>query len=318
MTAPAPEWYPDPTGRHEHRYWDGQRWTEHVADGGVQLADPLPADAAGDAPRQPEPDAGSAVPAEAEVPADPAPPTTTDPAPPTMAAAARPAAGGVRSDLLDGGYAETGSGEVVILQNRKMLKVTLGPDVYARQGAMVAFQGAVDFDYQGSGVGKFLKKALTGEGLPLMRCSGRGEVFLANDADDVHILWLEGAGITVNGHNILAFDPALTWDVERVKGVGMLAGGLFNTTLTGSGWVAITTHGTPVALRTDQPTFADVDAAVAWSTSLRTTVNRTVKAGALIGRGSGEAAQLAFQGDGFVIVQASEGATVPPHSHGNS
>ena len=40
-----------------------------------------------------------------------------------------------------------------------------------------------------------------------------------------------------------------------------------------------------------------------------------MKAGALIGRGSGEAVQLAFRGQGFVLVQASEGPTVPPHNH---
>jgi len=33
MTSPA-AWHPDPYGRHEHRYWDGLRWTEHVSDGG--------------------------------------------------------------------------------------------------------------------------------------------------------------------------------------------------------------------------------------------------------------------------------------------
>jgi hypothetical protein len=32
---PAASWYPDPLGRHEHRYWDGERWTVHVADQGV-------------------------------------------------------------------------------------------------------------------------------------------------------------------------------------------------------------------------------------------------------------------------------------------
>ncbi|MCW2913459.1 MAG: hypothetical protein JWN52_1527 [Actinomycetia bacterium] len=35
----------------------------------------------------------------------------------------------------------------------------------------------------------------------------------------------------------------------------------------------------------------------------------------LIGRGSGEAMQLAYQGQGFVLIQASEGPTVPTHSH---
>jgi hypothetical protein len=40
VNAPA-AWHPDPTGRHEHRYWDGERWTEHVADAGVAATDPL-------------------------------------------------------------------------------------------------------------------------------------------------------------------------------------------------------------------------------------------------------------------------------------
>lgn len=36
-----PDWYPDQTGRYELRYWDGSRWTEHVASGGRQGIDPL-------------------------------------------------------------------------------------------------------------------------------------------------------------------------------------------------------------------------------------------------------------------------------------
>lgn len=37
-----PEWYPDPTGRHHYRYWDGSVWTEDVATDGVVTTDPLP------------------------------------------------------------------------------------------------------------------------------------------------------------------------------------------------------------------------------------------------------------------------------------
>ena len=32
-------WKPDPTGRHELRYHDGDRWTDHVSDRGVQAYD---------------------------------------------------------------------------------------------------------------------------------------------------------------------------------------------------------------------------------------------------------------------------------------
>jgi hypothetical protein len=33
-------WYPDPTGRHEQRYWDGRQWSSRVADNGVKADDP--------------------------------------------------------------------------------------------------------------------------------------------------------------------------------------------------------------------------------------------------------------------------------------
>ena len=255
----------------------------------------------------------------AAVPAPPAPTAASVPAPPAPSmggGGGMSGIGGISTELLtDERFAENQSNERVVRQNSRLLKIRLGEDILAKQGSMVAFQGQIDFDYEGSGAAKFLKKAVTGEGMPLMRCTGQGELFLADIGQQVHIITLEGAGLTVNGRNVLAFEPSLSWDIERIKGAGMMAGGLFNTRLEGHGWVAITTDGDPVVLQTDQPTFADTDAAVAWSSSLTTSINRTVKAQALVGRGSGEAVQLAFQGQGIVIVQPSEGGIVPPHTH---
>jgi hypothetical protein len=37
----APGWYSDPSGRHQHRYFDGSTWSEHVSDNGIQALDPL-------------------------------------------------------------------------------------------------------------------------------------------------------------------------------------------------------------------------------------------------------------------------------------
>lgn len=37
--APMAGWYPDPSGRHELRYWDGKGWTSHVRDGAAQGTD---------------------------------------------------------------------------------------------------------------------------------------------------------------------------------------------------------------------------------------------------------------------------------------
>ena len=205
------------------------------------------------------------------------------------------------------------------LQNSKMLRVLLNGEVLARQGSMVAFQGQMDFEHQGSGgLGKMLKKAVSGEGAPLMKARGQGQIFFANNADEIHLVFLQNEAISVNGTNILAFEQSLQWDISTIGGgaAGMLAGGVFNTLLQGTGWVALTSHGTPVILNTAQaPTFADAQAAICWSANLETNMNSTFKAGALIGRGSGEMAQIQFNGQGFVIVQASEGPVVPPHSH---
>jgi hypothetical protein len=41
MNGPAPGWQPDPTGRHEYRYWDGTKWSDDVSDGGVTANDPV-------------------------------------------------------------------------------------------------------------------------------------------------------------------------------------------------------------------------------------------------------------------------------------
>ncbi len=41
MSEHAADWYPDPAGRHQHRYWDGTAWTEHVSDHGRQSVDPI-------------------------------------------------------------------------------------------------------------------------------------------------------------------------------------------------------------------------------------------------------------------------------------
>ncbi|MCX6402104.1 MAG: AIM24 family protein [Propionibacteriales bacterium] len=360
MTAAA--WHPDPTGRHELRYWDGSQWTDHVSDQGVQSTSPVhaPADSGaatasdssdssagwvGSAEVEAEAgsDAGSAEPVQAtqqfaEQPMETqyAPQSAADPQyaaqPVVEQYAAQPggyqggqqpagqqpygdAFAGITGDLIDGRFSEK-DGVGASLQNKRMLRVRVVEPFMAKQGAMVAYQGNVAFNFQGGGAAKFLKKAFTGEGLSLMRVEGQGDVFLADGAREVHILHLNNSGLSVSGSNVLAFSASLDWNVERVKGGSIAAGGLFNTTLRGTGWVAITTDGQPVVLNAaEAPTFADAQALVAWSVHLQTSIKSSFTAGSLIGRGSGEAFQVAFSGQGFVIVQPSEGGVVPPHTH---
>ena len=204
------------------------------------------------------------------------------------------------------------------LQNSSLLKVRLDNDrVQAKLGSMVAYQGDIRFEHQGGGLGRFFKKAVTGEGVKLMAATGVGDLFLAQDARKIMVLDLNNDRMTVNGDSILAFEGEVDWDVRRVEGAGRLAGGLFNVVLEGIGKVALTSHGEPVLLDTSTPTFADPDSAIAWSGGVRTSVRSDISFKTFMGRGSGETFQIAFEGPGWVLVQSSEGPTVPEHSHGN-
>jgi len=214
-----------------------------------------------------------------------------------------------------GEFQETQSQESFALQNSKLLKVRLDQiTIQAKQGAMVAYQGEVSFEHAGTGgMGRMLKKAVSGEGTTLMKMSGSGEVFLADTAQEIHLIKLENDAVTCNGKNVLAFDAGIDWDIQKVQGgaSAMMAGGLFNMSLQGTGWVAIISDGPPVLLNTgDAPTFADPQAAITWSSGVSTSIKTDVKLKNFIGRGSGESLQMAFQGAGWVLVQPSEGRPV--------
>lgn len=205
------------------------------------------------------------------------------------------------------------------LQNSKLLKATVnGGTFFARRGAMVAYQGQAQFQYQGalSGEGsmkdklmKAAKGAISGEGVPLMKVSGQAEVFLADDSADIFLIDLDGSdALSINGTNVLAFESSLNYDIKLVTNAGAFAGaGLFNTIVYGQGRVAITSRGTPVVLETtNQPTYVDPNAAICWSANLQVNMQRSEGMGGLLGRTSGESMQMQFSGPGFVVVQPAE------------
>lgn len=208
-------------------------------------------------------------------------------------------------------FTETESSESFSLQNHKLLKVELADvTIQAKLGAMVAYQGDVKFERAGTGgMARLMKKVATGEGVKLMTVSGTGEVFLADHAQEVHLLKLDDDKITVNSQNLLAFDAGIDWDIRKVEGAsGVLAGGLFNLELSGSGWVGLLSDGPPMLLQlTGEATFADPQAAITWSSGVKTSVKTDVNLKTLIGRGSGETLQMQFSGDGWLLVQPSEG-----------
>ncbi|MFG1792803.1 AIM24 family protein [Nocardia sp. NPDC049149] len=244
----------------------------------------------------------------------PAYPSAPAYSPPAAAPSPQQGALPMQSELFDPSHAEV-NGVGIQKQGGKMVKVAVNGEVMARAGSMVAYQGDMQFKALGSGgIGRAIQQRLTGEGVPLMNVSGRGDLFLADSAADVHLIDLDGTdGLTINGSNVLAFDTSLSYNIQRVQGAAGVASnaGLFNCVFTGRGRIAITTHGSPVVLNVDQPTYADPQAAVAWSSSLQTGIKRndSFGLGRLIGRSTGEGLTLSFSGRGFVIVQPSE---LPP------
>jgi uncharacterized protein (AIM24 family) len=217
---------------------------------------------------------------------------------------------------------EVQNAERFSLQNGKMLRAVLGQssgmtEFFARKGAMVAYQGGVNFDAQYQGWGEHLTRRITGEGLNLMRVSGSGTVFLANQAQDVHVLDLTGDGLTVDGNNVLAFERSLRWDLVRIDSQVAVAGaGAYNIELTGNGKVAVTTNGHPLVMRVTPQNyyFADADAVIAWTSSLQVSMQAAVTSSSVWRpRGNtGESWQMQFTGDGLVVVQPAE--LMPPYS----
>ncbi|HEY8719068.1 AIM24 family protein [Pengzhenrongella sp.] len=208
-------------------------------------------------------------------------------------------------------FKENTSEDPFSLQNKKLLKIQMGyGPVWAKTGSMVAYQGDVRFENKGAGgLGKMFKSAVTGEGVDMMQCSGQGELFVADLASEVQIMYLENDAISVNGHNVLAFSSSIDWDIHRIQARGAaMTGGLYNVSLRGTGYVAITTEGEPVALDVaTAPTFGDAQAVVLWTAGV--TMDLRVDTGgikSMLRGGSGETFQMAFGGQGYVLVQPSE------------
>lgn len=198
------------------------------------------------------------------------------------------------------------------VENRATLQVNLQGTVFAKAGAMIAYRGDVKFSRKGvlaDGVGKLLKKAVTGEGMTLMKMEGNGRVYLADRNKRVHVLELAGESLCVNGNDLLALQSTLDWDIVMLKSVaGALAGGLFNVQIGGRGLVAITTHGDPLVLPVSAraPLCTDPQATVAWSGNLQPEIHTDISLGTLVGRTSGESVQMRFKGEGWVMVQPYE------------
>ncbi|MFJ4581522.1 TerD family protein [Streptomyces echinatus] len=209
-------------------------------------------------------------------------------------------------------FKETPTGQRWTQQNKKLIRVDLGiggQPVLARQGSMVLYQGKVDFSYKGAGFAGRIVGNATGQEMQLMRCTGQGQVFLAENSTHLHPVELQGDAICVSAENVLAFDESLQYEVRRIEGHGIPGGALFTMQFQGTGTIVVKTHGTPVVLPVTPTTFADCNAVVAWSAASQVIVSSQVRMRRNAYPGdTGESVNLQFRGapGNFIVVQPYE------------
>jgi uncharacterized protein (AIM24 family) len=204
------------------------------------------------------------------------------------------------------------------LETPRLLEININGRMSTKLGSMVSYRGQVKFTREGildQGIGGLFKKAISGEGMRLTYAEGQGKVYLADAGKKISILNLNNEGIVVNGNDVLAFEPSLDHKISMMKKIaGMMAGGLFNVSFSGSGLLAITPHYEPVTLRVTPgcPVFTDPNATVAWSAGLSPNIKTDVSLKTFFGRGSGESLQMVFEGEGFVVIQPYEEVYLSP------
>lgn len=189
---------------------------------------------------------------------------------------------------------------------------------FSRLGAMVAYQGNFKAEklllgpneqqgLLGAMVGLAARK-FTGENMPLMKVSGNGIYYMADQARHVSIITLRpDQSIAVESENLLAFTEDCKYGVRAIA-VGVISQkGFFTSELSAMGknsQVVITTDGNPIVLET--PCCVDPDAVVCW-TGRDPGVRSDVSWKTFIGQSSGESYYFEFNTPGdIVIVQPAE------------
>jgi uncharacterized protein (AIM24 family) len=195
--------------------------------------------------------------------------------------------------------------------------VAVGNDVlYAKKGAMIAYQGEFSFSKLILGPGdnlmqsaiRHVTRRLSGENMELMEVKGQGSCYFAELAKHAVVVNLnQGDRIGVESENLLAFTSACDYGV-RFIGSGIISQkGLFTSNITAKGpgaQICILSDGNPIMLQT--PCVVDPDAVICW-----TGADPSFKLGlnwkTFLGQTSGESYMLEFKNAGqTVIIQPSE------------
>ncbi|UGT40630.1 AIM24 family protein [Nocardia yamanashiensis] len=200
-------------------------------------------------------------------------------------------------------------------KSKKVIEAHLaGDSLRAIAGSMVAYEGNVQFKSAGFGGGDGvlagLKRRATGESLSLMECTGNGRVFFAVNGQHVTVVNLNNETLQVESQQLLAFAGQLRTNVAFAGLRGASTGaGLFTTTVSGTGQVALLSAGGPLIHLEVSPQFplvVDPDAFVASRGNLNQSFVTDVSWRSALGQDGGEAFSLRYDGHGVVLIQPAE------------
>jgi uncharacterized protein (AIM24 family) len=223
------------------------------------------------------------------------------------------------------------------LKNPYTLEINLRDNfAWTKPGSMVAYQGDIRFEADDNldrNMNTLLSKAVSGDSVEFTKANGSGNVYLADYSKKILVLKLENESIVVNNKDVMAFEPTVSFSVHHVKMAGVNTGKMTGVQLTGTGYIAISTHSDPLVLSVapDKPVFTDPTATVAWSGNLtpqahldhtkstrtprlcpfcgnltrRAPVDASLRS--LVDNSGSEFYQLKFEGDsGYVMIQPFE------------
>ena len=191
-------------------------------------------------------------------------------------------------------------------ENARTVRVDVDGSVWISPGAAIAYRGDLRFERLATLAAHSAGEALSREAAPLVRAVGHGRLYCGHYGSHARVVRLQDESLVVAWHAVLAFESSLTFSSALVgHGVGVAAGGLMAVTLTGTGSLALATHGDPITLpvTAGQSVSTDPHATLAWSTSLTPRLKTDLSWRSAFGHGGHQSVQMLFEGQGSVLVQ---------------
>lgn len=195
------------------------------------------------------------------------------------------------------------------LESPRILGIDVDGGVWLKPGAALAYYGDFVFGRRATLEATSLADAALREMAPLVQAKGRGRLYCGHGGCHVQLTVLHGESLVVASEELLAFEDTLRFEATLVEhGLGLAAGGMVAVRLSGDGALALTLHGSALALPVTpaRPLCTDPFATVAWSGSLSPHLKTDLSWRSAVGHGGHEPIQMQFTGTGQVLVQASK------------